>query len=266
MTEQQEQLGQWFTPVWAAEALVERYFKLGAGDLVIEPTCGEGAFLRVVPAAAAAYGIEPDPAVAARARELSGRPVRVGDFRTVPLQLHPTAIIGNPPFQAEVIDGILKRCFELLPWEGTAGFILPAYLLQTPSSVSRYAARWWMQAELLPRTLFPGLSKPLLFVLFRKSERRALVGFALYEEARDVEQMPAKYRELLRSGRGSVWRQVVDAALQELAGEASLEAIYAVIEPKRPTGNPYWREQVRKVLQQGYLRTDRGRYALAEAA
>ena len=47
-------LGQFFTPDWAAEALVEQHFgDLGLFDRVVEPSCGGGAFLRALPVPAA---------------------------------------------------------------------------------------------------------------------------------------------------------------------------------------------------------------------
>lgn len=68
-------LCQWFTPAWLAEALVERHFsRLDAADLVLEPTCGAGAFLRAIPAHVPAIGVEIDPALAAAARA-TGREV-----------------------------------------------------------------------------------------------------------------------------------------------------------------------------------------------
>ncbi len=266
MSINRERLGQWFTPAWAAEALIERHFPgLGRSDCVIEPSCGDGAFLQAIPADVEAVGVEIDPYLAALAEARTGRHVVVGDFRTVPLPYRPSAIIGNPPFKAEVIEGMLQRSLDLLQPEGLAGFILPAYVLQTPSVVARYAARWSMQAELLPRTLFPRLSKPLVFALFRKSERRLLIGFALFEETHDVERMPAGVRETLTRGRASVWRSVVDQVLSELDGEAGLDAIYASIAPRRPTTNRYWQEKVRQVLQLHHIRTGPGRWRRAAA-
>lgn len=267
MSDYANTLGQWFTPPWAAEALVERHFRhLSAADFVIEPTCGDGVFLDALPAGVPALGVELDPQLAERARARTGRSVIAGDFRTVPLNQRATAIIGNPPFQSEVIDGVLRRCFELLEPEGLAGFILPAYYLQTPSAVVRQAARWSLAVELLPRTLFPKLAKPLVFARFHKTQQRVLVGFALYEETHDIERMPEGPRQTLTRGRGSVWRTACGQALAELGGEAHLDAIYACVAPRRPTENPYWREKVRQTLQTHFRRTAPSRYAQPIAA
>lgn len=262
----QKQLGQWFTPAWAAEALIDRHFgHLTASDCVLDPTAGIGNLLLPLPAHVQAFGVEIDPVLADQARARTGRTIITGDFRTVPLPHRPTAVFGNTPFQASLFDSILRRCFELLPRDGLAGFVMPAYFLQTPSAVVRYAARWSMQAELLPRTLFPSLSKPLVFTLFRKSEHKVMVGFCLFEETADIAGMPERYRETLASGAGSVWFSVVDQALAELGGEASLDAIYATVAPRRPTTNPYWKEQIRKTVRR-FHKTGPARYARQPAA
>lgn len=61
-------LCQFNTPVWVAQALVERHFpKLGTDDLVLEPSCGIGAFLQAIPAEVRAVGVEIDEALAHRA-------------------------------------------------------------------------------------------------------------------------------------------------------------------------------------------------------
>ncbi len=259
---EQARLGQYMTPVWFAEALFERYYGHPGGDEVFaDPTCGDGSFLRAVPEHVDAYGVEIDPDKAAEARANSGRDVVIGDFRTARLPRRPTHLIGNPPFEMRVVDGILRRGFEVLPWGGSIGFVLPCYAFQTASRVVEYAARWSLQTDLIPRNVWHGLKHPLVFAVFRKEHARTLVGLALYEEVRDVEQMPEPVREVLRSGKGSVWRAVCESVLDQLGGEAGLDAIYGMIEPKRPTGNPYWRAKVRQVLQgERFERTGRGRY------
>jgi len=263
-------LGQWMTPRWGALAIVERHYsRLASTDLVIEPTCGDGAFLAAIPADVPAIGVEIDPALADQARTRTGRKVITGDFRTVAIPDRPTHLIGNLPFVATTIEGILRCAFELLPNEGTAGFILPAYALQTSSVVIRYASRWNLAVELLPRTLFGRLSKPLVFAMFTKAaERRVMVGLALFEESFDIERMPKPVRETLERGTGSVWLAVVDRVLRDLNGEAGLDAIYGSIAPRRPTQNQYWRAKVRQVLQQPqhFTRTGPARYARRIAA
>jgi adenine-specific DNA-methyltransferase len=256
-------LNQYFTPLWADEALVERYFaRLGADDMVIEPSCGEGAFLAAIPANVPVVGVELDPVLANTARRLTGRDVVTGDFRTVPLKLQPTAIIGNPPFTAKVFQGFLDRAHGMLPDGAVAGFILPAYMLKHASVVEQYRTRWSLQAEQLPVDLFPSLSKPLLFCLFRKDRQRALIGLALYEECAAVAQLHAHYQALLRRVSGSAWATAVAEALLHVGGEGDLEAIYRAMERRRPTSNQWWKEKVRQVLQERFERRGPARYGI----
>lgn len=264
MTGPNPELGQFFTPMWAAEALVERYFSyLGSSDCLIEPSCGEGPFLNAIPAHVPAFGVEIDPLLADRARRNTGRPIITGDFRTVAIELQPTALIANPPFNVKVIDGFLDRAHELLPDGALAGMLLPAYVLQTPSRVERYARDWSMSVELIPRTLFQRLSKPLVFCLFRKDRQRTLVGMALYREARSIDSLSPAYADAVRQVSGSAWRSAVLQALANLGGESDLQTLYRAMERRRPTGQSWWKDKVRQVVQQRpFVRTGEGRYAI----
>lgn len=257
-------LHQWFTPVWAAKALVATYFNdLTKDDVVVEPSCGSGNFLTAIPSDIPAFGVEIDRALVVLARRNSGRTVLEGDFRTVDLPTRPTAAIGNPPFDMEIIDGILDRCHDLLDRDGRAGFILPAYAFQTASRVTSYARRWSLEQEMIPRNLFPGMSKPLCFAVFRKDGLGHLKGFALYRELHDINSMPSFVVEELNHSR-SPWRPVVLKALHELGGEAALSEIYAAVEPRRPSGNSWWREKVRQTLSRSseFIQVDRGYWSI----
>src|SRR5690606_9817554 len=154
----------WFTPTWAAELLVAAHFPdLGPGDVVAEPTCGIGTFLKAIPRHVPAYGVEIDPDLAEQARRTTGRQVVAGDFTSVELPSRPTAVIGNPPFDLKVVDAILARCHDLLPENGKAGFILPAYAFQTASRLVEYRRKWSVRQEMIPRNLFRNMMKPLCF-------------------------------------------------------------------------------------------------------
>jgi site-specific DNA-methyltransferase (adenine-specific) len=261
-----DDLCQYFTPMWVAEALVERYFpQLDRGDLVIEPSCGSGSFLKPLAPEVAAVGVEIDPVVADVARRETGRRIIVGDFRTVPLDVQPTAIIGNPPFKTKVIEGFLDRAYQLLPEGGRAGFLLPAYFLQTSARVARYADRFSIAAELIPRNIFQGLKAPLVFAMFSKDAQRVMVGMALYREAADMPGLAAEYRERLQAQNGSLWNAVCRRALERLGGEGELTAIYGEVETRRPTRTRFWREKIRQTLRRypdAFRLTAAGRYAL----
>lgn len=266
-------LCQFDTPLWVSEALVDKHFpRLDAADMVIEPSCGLGSFLKAIPRHVPAMGVEIDPARARTARMETGREILVGDFRDVLLGVAPTAIIGNPPFSAKVFDGFLDRAYDLLPEGGRAGFILPTYFFQTAGRVTRYGERWSISHELMPRNAFHSrMRTPLLFAVFAKDAQRKLVGFALYREADDVTKMPEAYRALFAMTTGSLWKAVCRVALERLGGEAALQDIYGEIEARRPTKTQFWREKVRQVLRiyrDTFVPVATARYALrmAEAA
>lgn len=265
--ERRSELGQFFTAVWAAEVLIERHFPdLDRDDLVLEPSCGAGAFLQALDPAIPAIGVEIDPDFAAEARRRTGREVLTGDFCNVALAARPTVILGNPPWKLALIDRFLERAHALLPDGGRIGWVVPAYTFQTASRVCRYAERWSISQESIPRNIFPGLSKPAMFAVFRKDRGRTMVGFALYHQAREIELMPKAYAGELFNGHGSVWASAVARALHALGGEADLQSLYAEIGPRRPTATQWWKEKVRQVCQRSFTRTAPGRYALTGAA
>lgn len=259
-------LGQYPTPVWVAEALIERHFPdLDRGDLVLEPTCGPGHFLQAIPRHVPAFGVELDEEYAEIARRRTGRQIIAGDFLRVQLDVRPTAIIGNPPFKGEIITAMLDRCHELLPEGGRAGFILPAFYFQAARSVAGLSEKWSISQEMIPRNIYPRLSHPLVFAMFSKDHRRMLVGFALYRETHGIMGLERRYRDVLDGGTGSVWKRVVQIALESLGGEASLQEIYRELESRRPTKNVHWQAKVRQIVQMHCVRTGPARYALPDA-
>lgn len=258
-------LGQYFTPEWAAIELVRRHFGgLTMFDRVLEPSCGPGAFLAAVPDYVPAIGVEIDPALAARAVANTGRQVIVGDFRTIDIPLAPTLVLGNPPFRADLVDAFLSRSFELLPDGGHVGFILPCYVFQTASTIERLAQRWGLFQEQIPRNLFHRLSMPLCFAILTKGRAGDLVGFALYHELAAVTRLKARYRALLAQGERSVWTAVTRAAFEALGGQATLSELYTEIAGARPTGNRFWRDKVRQVVQQLAVRVGPATWRLVE--
>lgn len=261
--------GQYFTPTWAAELLLRRAFpQLPADAVLLDPTCGDGRFLIAAPAHVEAFGIEIDPAIAEEARANSGRLVVTGDFVHAPLPLKPTHIIGNPPFQADLFEDILARCYELLEYERSAALLLPVYFFQTAGTVMRWARRWSIEQEMVPRNLFERLQRHLVFAKFTKARKCVLSGFFLYSEVDALDSLRREYRALFigNGSRVNVWRETIAAALHICGGRATLPQLYACIENSRPTNNRFWREKIRQVAGQYFHRVRDGEYALPEAA
>lgn len=256
-------LDQWMTPDWAAVELVERYFgDLTLCDQVIEPSCGDGAFLRALPSHVPVTGIEVDAELAAVAKATSGRHVIIGDFLTAELPCAPAVILGNPPFRSSIVRAFLDRAWRLLPSGGRCAFILPAYTFQTASAVVDLNDRWGIRQDMLPRNLFERLRLPLCFAQFVKERHGRLIGFALYGEAQAVNRLERRYRALLAAGQRSAWSAVTRAALEALGGCADLPAIYREIEGFRPTTNRFWQAKVRQTVQRIAVRVGPARWAL----
>lgn len=258
-------LDQYMTPHWAASALVDEFYPdLCGDDLVVEPSCGRGAFLQALPDGVRAIGVEIDASLAEEARANTGHPILVGDFRTVEIPGNPSVVIGNPPFDLDLIDGFLRRAHSLLPDEGRCGFLLPSYAIQTPSRVLGWAKHWALTTHMIPRTLFPRMIRPLIFVQFVKGQRRTMSGFALYRQADEVNRLPAAAKLLLVHGKPRVtcWRALVEWGLRKLGGRAALRDLYDVIEPHRPTDNRWWQEKVRQQLQLYFTPVEKGVWAL----
>lgn len=259
-------LGQFPTPAWAAEALVRQHLSgLGSTDFVLEPTCGAGRFLAAIPSHIDALGVEIDPVLAEQARALTGRRVITGDIRDVDVPSRPTVVLGNPPFETKLIEQILQKVHGLLVADGRVCFVLPAFFFQTARRVVRYSEHWSIRQECLPRNLYHGLKHPLVFAEFTKDQRRVLVGFSLFHEIAFLQALPKPIREAVDAG-PVTWPAIVRKAIDEHGGTAALAEIYEYVADRRPTRNPAWREQVRKVCQLHTQRISRGRYTLRGAA
>lgn len=254
-------LGQYMTPAWAADLLMD-HLDVEDEGLVIEPSCGTGAWLHAIPASVEALGVELAPDLAASAAAATGRRVICGDFRTVELP-QPTLIVGNPPYRTRLITDFLARAHELLPAAGRCVFLLSCHLLQTPSLVTRWAEQWSMSQCLVPRTLFPRVDRPLALVTFSKGRKRLFNGFALYREAIDFNAMAAGAKLLLVEVQPKpCWRAVVEWALKKHGGRARVADLYDTIEPRRISSNQWWREKVRQTLQRYFRPIARGEWSL----
>lgn len=268
MNDNTKTLSQFFTPLWLAEMIVERYFgNLDSNDVVLEPSCGQGAFLRAIPNDVFAYGVEIDPKLVPIAEINSGRLVVQGDFRSANLPYLPTVIIGNPPFNMSVFDGFLERAHGLLEDGGKMGMLLPAYAFQTASRVAGYSENWSMAVDQIPRNVFEGISMPLVFSTFIKDKRRVMVGLAFFLETHGYLALAKPYREALKGANGPIWKTVCKIALSRLGGKADLQDIYREVEGNRPTGTKFWREKVRQTLRvhgDMFKAIGGGHYALSE--
>lgn len=267
-----KKLDQFFTPVWAAEILFDEHFShVTNKDLVWEPTCGDGSFLSAIPKNIPAIGSELDPELVTLAKENTGRPVYQGDFRNIDFEEinEVTAIIGNPPFKLDIFEQFMQRCETILSIGNKASFILPAYFFQTSKTFMRFARRWQISQEILPRDLFQSqglLSKPIIFASFVRENSPLMFGFRLHAELCDINNLNKSVKDFISTQvkrSGSIWKEMVVKIAKDSGGKITLEQLYKTIEAKRPTENPFWKEQVRKVVQQHpFQRIEKATYQL----
>lgn len=264
------ELGQYFTPFWAAQMLINRYYAgLSAQDTVFDVGCGHGPFLAAIPKHVRAIGIDIDSRLASSARHTTGRDVIVGDFLQLQFDVQPTVIVSNPPFTLETIRAFLDRSQQLLPPDGRVGMLLPAYAFQTARTVAELANNWSISQALVPRNLFAGLSLPLVFAQFVKDKKRVLIGFTLYDELADLQSLHKPFGQIIGQPHASAWKQAVTHALKLLGGKGTLTGIYEIVEGTRPTQTKWWREQIRRTVRRytkDFEALGGGVYSLASAA
>lgn len=111
--------------------------------------------------------------------------------------------------------------------------------------------------------LYCGCQKPRVFR--PRGDVHASVHFDCsgYHELAYLQGLPNDVQEAMSQG-PATWREVVGQALDLFEGEAHLSQIYEYVVDRRPTANPNWKEQVRKVCQQTARRVGPGRYAKPE--
>lgn len=255
-------LSQWMTPSWAAEAIVEHALpKFEEGAVIVEPSAGIGRFLDALPKRYRNIGVEIDPKLASIARA-KGHEVVIGDFRNVELPIdRADAIIGNPPFELAIFNDFLSRSHSLLDDGGQVIMLLPTYIFQTAHNVVRWNRSWSLAQEMVPRSLFGRLKLSLMLARFTRDPAPTMSGLILYQETAAISDMPRVYQRALQEGR-SGWAAVVEQALHNLGGRSHLKAIYAEVEPRRPTPNRFWREKIRQTLQLTCERAADGSWAL----
>ncbi|WP_286241196.1 class I SAM-dependent methyltransferase [Neptuniibacter halophilus] len=258
-------LNQYFMPVWAAEQIIKHYYShLTEKDTVLDIGTGDGRFLNAIPQHVNAVGIEIDPELAQIARENTGREVILGNAASTPFPVKPTLVIGNPPFEMKVVNSVIDQAYEHLDYGQEVGFVLPVYVFQTADTVMKYAEHWTLMHDLMPRNMFEGMQKPLMFARFVKERQTLMLGMFLYEETSDLLSLKKKYRMLFIGNQSSthLWGEAVEQALVSLGGEGSLADIYQEIEGKRPTTTQHWKAQIRKVAQESFYKVARGIYSL----
>ena len=106
-------IGQFFTPEIVADCMF-RIAGVHGDQRVIDPSCGDGSFLRVAPKTLELHGCEIDPQFASVAKHLvTGKRFFEGDALTGLVALWGTfdLAIGNPPFSAQAS---LERRSEVL--------------------------------------------------------------------------------------------------------------------------------------------------------
>lgn len=262
--EASRELSQWFTPFWTAEELMAHALDEKDAHSILEPSCGTGAFLTAVPEHLDALGVEIDPIAAEQARANSRRRVIIGDFKAVDLEgFHPDLVIGNPPFDVATISAFVERAGRILPDNGMIAMILPAYAFQTPSRVTDWMDAYSLEVDAIPRTLFPGLSKPLMWARFHKTATKLHRGLLLYRRTRACEEAGKNVKAALAAP--GTWRNAVEQALRSLGGKAHVRSIYDRIDPERRAG-AHWQPKVRQTLQRGFTSLGEGVWTLPEAA
>lgn len=239
---------------WFAQLVVEKYFAdLTEADHVLDVGCGDGVFLDAIPDRVRKTGVELNPTLAEKARA-KGHDVIVGDFCTVSLPETINCALGNVPFEASLVDRLMDRLARRFEPGQRAGFILPAYYFQTSHHVHKLRASWSIAVDLIPRDVFTGLSVPLAHAMFIRSNERKVYGLAFYDEVRDVLTMHAHVQTTL-NGNKTTWKALVIEALERRGGTATLSQLYDDIKPRRPSGNPWWQEQVRKCAREVAINT-----------
>jgi site-specific DNA-methyltransferase (adenine-specific) len=219
--------------------------------------------LSAIPSHVPCVGTEIDPALAFHAQANTGRMVLCGNALNVELP-RINAVFGNPPFILSFFEKLMARCAGLLRIGDKAGFIIPAYFFQTSRTTMDLSKSWGVYQEIIPRNLFPRLTKPLLFATFVRDTRSRLYGFRLFGEMEAMRSLSDQFQaDLINAdGQRGVWKKAVGGVMTKMGGKASLEAIYAGIETNRPTPNKFWKEKVRQICQQEYKRVEKGVYAV----
>jgi hypothetical protein len=215
--------GDWQTPLALAEAVVARLAgSHPAPRTILEPTCGEGAFLVAAGAAfptARLLGLEIDPGYAKTAsRRVPEAEILQADFfRTDFRELlsrvdEPVLVVGNPPWVTTATLGALAA--RNLPEDRTSNL----KGLDAVTGKSNFDVSEWMIAHLLER-LVDRLGRGFLFAMLCKASvaRRLLLRC-------ERERWPVSGEVIRIDARGHF--------------EAAVDAVVLVLAPGEP-GSPW---------------------------
>jgi adenine-specific DNA-methyltransferase len=265
------ELGQWLTPAWVPELIYQHFYpNLSHRDVVADPACGDARWLMALPTAIPAFGVDIDPAITVEARRNTTHPIICADFRSCELPMRPTLFIGNPPFRSALIDAFLERCYDAMDYGGRVGFILPAYYLQAASTGVRLSKKWSLTQTMLPKNLFRKLETPINFVQFDKDGRGRMFGFLLYPERDSLDALKKDYRARFygNGSRANVWLETAYAAMKKCGKgpryRTAIADVYACIENERPTENPFWRDKLRQIFGEHFVRVERGVFEMPD--
>lgn len=256
----QKALSQWFSPRWAANEIAA-FAEIKDSDIVLEPSCGDGALLEVISSQTFAFGVEIDKQMAEIARTRTGRLVIEGDFLEVDIPHQPTVLLGNPPFKTDLVVNFIRKGYQLLPDQGRLVFLLSTHILQTPEKVLQMIEGFGAEHWIVPRTLFNRAQRPLSLLRLVKGESYQQ-GLALYDQALVFKFFPRAVKTIANKGGRGVWKDVVEWALKEAGGTADTQTIYRLVQPRRPTQNEWWRDKIRQILQLHFHPVSRGRWTL----
>jgi adenine-specific DNA-methyltransferase len=188
--ESQRQRGQFWTPDWVADAMVQ-YVAEGASGEIFDPSVGAGAFIlaarRTLGAGVRIRGWELDPQALEEAKR-AGVPdrdlasVTLGDFVLSPPTGPLRAIVANPPYirhhrlssEAKAGLGALSSRVLGRPLDGRTGY--HAYFLLRALTLLAEGGRL---SFILPADTFEGISAPLFWRWVARNYRLdAVVTFA----------------------------------------------------------------------------------------
>lgn len=117
----------------------------------------------------------------------------------------------------------------------------------------QWANVWDINVSLLPRDLFKGLQTPLVFAQFaRPGSTSKMTGLPLFSEIACFKHSlrVAAQNETAKPTARGVWADLLRGVLADAPNGMTLTGIYQAIQNNRPANNPWWREQIRKVLYQ----------------